>query len=146
MYIAWGIVLIFFTLILCWLAQIINAFSPKLATRLGLNEPETGVDPTFSADTRGEAIWDAMILWLLPVAGLLLIMNNPWWSYFGLAGGSMLFYVAGRGIIVRLVMKHRRIPIGKPGIVSLYLVVLTLWGLISVVTVIMAVAALSLTR
>ncbi len=146
MNLAWGIVLILFTLILCWLAQIINAFSPKLAAKLGLNEPESDVDQTFLADTRGEAIWDAIILWPLPVAGLLLLLNSPWWAYFGLAGGAMLLYLAGRGIIVRLVMKNRGIRIGKPGTVNMYLVVLTLWGLISVVTIIMAVAALSLPK
>ena len=61
--IIWGAILIFFTLIGCWVAQIINAFSPKLAARLGLSEPEADVDPTFFLDARGEAIWDVLVLW-----------------------------------------------------------------------------------
>ncbi len=71
MNIIWGVVLIIFTLIVCWLGQVINASSPILAVRLGLAEPESDVDPTFFVDGRGEAIWDALILWTLPVAGIL---------------------------------------------------------------------------
>lgn len=142
MNLVWGIVLIVFTLILGWLAQIINAFSPTLAARLGLNEPEEDVDPTFYADTRGEAIWDAMIVWVLPVAGILLVMNNSLWVYFGLVGGGIYLYFAGRGIAVRIVMKRRGIRIGKPGTVTFVYLFLTLWGLIAIVTIFMAAAAL----
>jgi hypothetical protein len=144
MNIIWGAILIIFTLILCWLGQVINASSPTLAARLGLAEPESDVDPTFFVDGRGEAIWDALILWILPVAGILLILNSPWWVYFGLVGGGMYVYFAGRMLVVRRVMQQRDIRIGKPETVKLYNAVLTLWGLIGVVTIIMAVAALPL--
>ena len=144
MNIIWGAILIIFTLILCWLGQVINASLPTLAARLGVTEPESDVDPTFFVDGRGEAIWDALILWTLPVAGILLILNSPWWAYFGLVGGGMYLYFAGRMIVVRLAMQRRGIRIGKPETVKLYNAVLTLWGLIGVVTIIMAVAALPL--
>jgi len=140
----WGVILIIFTLLVCWLGQTITAFSPKLAVKLGLTEPESDVDPTFYADVRGEAIWDTMILWTLPVAGILLILNNTLWAYFGLVGGGMYLYLAGRGIAVRLAMQRRGIRIGKPGTLKLFYVFLTLWGVIAVVTIIMAVAALPL--
>ena len=140
----WGVILIIFTLILGWLAQVINAFSPTLAARLGLNEPESDVDATFFADTRGEAIWDVMIIWMLPVAGILLILNSPLWAYFGLVGGGIYLYFAGRGIVVRLVMQRRAIRIGKPGTLKLYFLLLILWGLIAVVTIVLAVASLPL--
>jgi len=138
----WGIILIIFTMILGWFAQIINALSPTLAGRLGLNEPESDVDPTFFVDTRGEAIWDVMIIWTLPVAGILLILNSPLWAYFGLVGGGSYLYFAGRGIVVRLVMQRQAIRVGKPGTLKLYFLFLILWGLIAVVTIILAVAAL----
>ena len=140
----WGVILIIFTLVLSWLAQVINALSPTWASQLGLSEPESDVDPTFFADGRGEAIWDAMIVWTLPVAGILLIFNSPLWAYFGLVGGGVYLYFAGRGIVVRLVMQRRGIRIGKPGTLKLYYGFLTLWGLIAVVTIAMAVAALPL--
>ena len=139
----WGIVLIVFTLILCWLGQVINASSPTLAGRLGLAEPESDVDPTFFVDGRGEAIWDVFSLWILPVAGILLIFDSPYWVYFGLVGGGMYLYFSGRLLIVRQLMQRRGIRIGKPETVKLYNVVLTLWGLIAIITIIMAVMALS---
>lgn len=138
----WGAILLIFTLVLGWLAQVINAFLPALAVKWGLNEPESEVDATFFADTRGEAIWDAMGNWMLPVAGLLLLMNHPLWPYFGLVGGGAYLYFAGRGIVVRLVMQGRGIRIGKPGTLKLYYAFLALWGLIAAVTIVMAVAAL----
>ena len=124
------------------MGQTISAFSPKVAANLGLTEPESDVDPTFYADVRGEAIWDTIILWTLPVAGILLMFNNSLWIYFGLAGGGMYLYFAGRGIAVRLSMQKRGIRIGKPGTLKVAYVFLSLWGLIALVTVIMAVTAL----
>lgn len=144
MNIIWGAILIIFTGILCWLGQVINASSPTLAARIGLTEPESDVDPTYFVDGRGEAIWDALILWTLPAAGILLIINNPWWVYFGLVGGGMYLYFAGRMLVVRLAMQRHGIRIGKPETVKLYNAVLILWGLLAVVTIIMALAALPL--
>jgi hypothetical protein len=144
MHVIWGVILVIFTLILCWLGQVINASAPRLAARLGLAEPESDVDRTFFIDGRGEAIWDALILWTLPVAGLLLILDSPWWAYFGLVGGGMYLYFAGRGIVVRAMMQRQSIPIGKPQTVKLFNAILILWGLLAVVTIVMAVADLPL--
>ena len=142
MYVFWGLVLILFTLILCWLGQVINAAAPKFAGQIGLAEPESDVDRTYYLDGRGEAIWDALILWILPVAGILLLLDNPYWAYFGLVGGGMYLYFAGRLLVVRQVMQHHDIRIGKPGTVKLYNGVLILWGLIALITIIMALDAL----
>ncbi len=140
----WGVILIIFTLLVCWVGQTITAFSPKLAVKLQLSEPESDVDPTFYADVRGEAIWDTMITWTLPVTGILLILNNELWAYFGLVGGGTYLYLAGRGIAVRIALQRGGIRIGKPGTLKLFYVFLTLWGLIAVVTIIMAAVALPL--
>ena len=78
MNIVWGAVLTVFSLI-CWVGQTISAIAPKLAVKLELTEPESDVDDTFYADVRGEAQWDMLVLWILPVAGILLILNHPSW-------------------------------------------------------------------
>ncbi len=140
MNIIWGAILTIFS-ILGWIGQAITAFSPKVAVRLGMTEPESDVDPTFYVDIRGESVWDTMILWTLPVAGILLMLNNSLWAYFGLVGGGMYLYFAGRGITVRLVMQRHGIRIGKPKTLAVIYVFLILWTLIAVVTIIMAVAA-----
>ncbi len=140
MNIIWGAILTIFSL-LGWIGQAITAFSPKLAVKLGMTEPESDVDPTFYVDIRGESVWDTMILWTLPVAGILLMLNNSLWAYFGLVGGGMYLYFAGRGITVRLVMQRHGIRIGKPKTLAAICLFLILWAIIAVVTIIMAVAA-----
>jgi hypothetical protein len=140
MNIIWGVVLILFTL-LGWLGQAYSAFAPKAAAKLGLSEHESEVDPTFWADVRGEVIWDTIILWTLPLVGILLLLNNPLWTYFGLVGGGMYLYLAGRGILTRLVMQRRGIRIGNPATLKFYYMFLIIWGLIAVVTIFMAVGA-----
>ena len=139
----WGAILTIFSLF-GWIGQAITAFSPKVAVKLGLTEPEPDVDPAFYADVRGEAVWDTMILWTLPVAGMLLMLSNSLWAYFGLVGGGMYLYFAGRGILVRLTMQRRGIRIGMPKTLASIYVFLSLIGLVAVVTVNKAVAVLSL--
>ena len=144
MNVVWGLILILFTLILCWLGQVISAVSPTTAAKLGLTEAESEVDPTYFVDGRGEAIWDALSLWVLPVAAVLLLIDHPSWAYFGLVGGGMYLYFAGRLLIVRRLMQQHNIRIGKPDMMKLYNGVLFLWGLIAVITIIMAVSDLPL--
>jgi len=145
MHVFWGVILIIFTLVVCWLGQTISALSPKFAVKLGLTERESEVDSTFYADVRGEAIWDSLILWTLPIAGILMILNNGMWAYFGLVGGGSYLYFAGRGIATRLVMQRRGIRIGAPGTLKLFYTFLAFWFLIALVTIIMAISDLPLT-
>ena len=142
--IIWGTVLIIFTLIVCWLGQVTVVIAPRQATRLRLIESEADVDPTFFADVRGEAAWDALSLWTLPVAGILLLLESPLWAYFGLIGGGMYLYFAGRGIAQRLIMQRRGIRVGKSEQLKLFYAALVLWGVIAVVTIVMAVMSLPL--
>ena len=143
MNIIWGIILTILSSI-GYFGQVITAFWPDTAAKLGLTEPESDVDPAFYADVRGEAFWDTAILWTLPVAGVLLIFGNPLWVYFGLIGGGMFFYFAGRGIVVRRVMHQRGIRIGTDETLKVAYIFLALWGLAAVITIVMAIAALSL--
>jgi len=140
----WGIVLIIFTLLVCWSGQIIATLFPKLAVKMQLVEPEPEVDPTFYIDARGEAIWDSLILWTLPIAGILLILNNGVWAYFGLVGGGGYLYFAGRGIVTRMVLQRKGIRIGAPGTLKLFYGFLILWSCIAIVTIIMAISDLPL--
>jgi len=140
MYIIWGIILTALSSI-AYFGQVITAFWPEVASKLELTEHESSVDPTYYADVRGESFWDTTILWVLPAAGVLLLFNNPLWVYFGMIGGGMYLYFAGRGIIVRLEMQRRGIPIGKPNTLKLSYLFLTLWGVAAFITVVMAIAA-----
>ena len=143
MNIIWGIIL---TIIsgLGWLGQAMTTFWPETAVTLNLTEPETDIDPTFHADVRGEAYWDTVVLWLLPVAGVLLLLNSSVWAYFGLVGGGMTLYFAGRGIVARKVMQQRGIRIGALKSVKVNTIFLALSGLVAIITIVMAIAALPL--
>jgi hypothetical protein len=138
----WGIILISTTL-KCWVGQIIIAYSPKAAAKIRIIEPESDLDPTFFADLRGAAIWDAITLWTLPLAGILLIINNNLWTYFGLAGGGIYLYFVGRGIVSRLLLQRHDIRIGKPKKLKMNYLILLFWGLISIITIIIAVISLT---
>jgi len=140
--IIWGILLIVFGLI-AWGGQVLSALTPRIAEKLGLMEPEADVDPVFYADVRGEAKWDSLTLWTLPFAGILIILNSSIWIYFGLVGGSMYLYLAGRAIFTRLALKRKGVRIGKPELLKMYFIFVTLWGLIGLATIIKAVNALS---
>lgn len=138
MNIIWGVILFIISSI-GYLGQLISAFWPETAVKLGLTEAQVEVDPTFYVDVRGEAYWDTVILWPLPAAGLLLILNNPIWVYFGLVGGGMYLYFAGRGIVTRFMMQRRGIRIGRPETLKVVTIFLTLWGLAALITIIMAI-------
>lgn len=140
MNVIWGVVLFIISSI-AYFGQAISTFWPETAVRLGLTEAEADVDPTFYADVRGEAIWDTAVLWTLPVAGVLLLLNNPVWVYFGLAGGGMYLYFAGRGIVVRRVMQRSGVRFWTPQTLRVIYFFLALWGVTAVITIIMAIAA-----
>jgi hypothetical protein len=138
----WGIVLVIFTLVMGWLMQVIVTVAPSLAAKWGFIEPKSEADPTFLIDAKGEAVWDSLSLWTLPVAGILLLLDSPYWAYFGLVGGGMYVYFAGRGIVVRRMMQNRGVKIGNPDTLKLFYAFLVMWGLIGVATIVLAVDAM----
>jgi len=142
MQIFWGIVLVASSL-LCWGGQTIVCFAPATGAKLGLSETEADVEPTFWADVRGEALWDFLTLWTLVMAGVLLIIDHPAWAYFGLVGGSMYLYFAGRGILTRVVMLRRDLRIGAPKGVKVVFIFLTIWGVTGLATIVAAITALA---
>lgn len=143
MEIIWGAVLTILTLI-AWVGQTIIAFSPKLGAKLGVGEAESDVDPTYYIDARGEAIWDSLIIWILPVSGILLMFNNPLWVYFALVGGGSYLYFAGRIISTRIMMQRHGIRIGTPTNIRISYLFVSLWALAAITTIIMAIATINI--
>jgi hypothetical protein len=137
MEVIWGSVLVVLGL-LAWGGQSISLMDPTRAARWNLTEAEEKVEPAYWADIRGEALWDFYTLWTLPVAGILLILDAASWTSFGLVGGGVYVYFAGRGILTRLELQRRGFRIGDPANVRLGLVMLGVWGLVGLTTVIAA--------
>ena len=138
----WAIILLLLSLA-AWLGQVIVVLAPDLAERWSLVEREFDVDPAFHADARGEALWDALILWTMVVAAVLLLMRHPAWPPFALVGGGAMLYFAGRGIAVRRALARRGIRIGAPASVRLAFAALAIWLGAAVVTIALAVRALA---
>ena len=139
---AWGFVVVALSVV-CWGGQAVSWFAPASAVRFSLAEGEDTVDPTFFADARSEALWDTLTLWTMPIAGVLLIADNAAWTYFGLVGGAMYLYFAGRGVSTRIAMQRRGVLIGTRQNVILGLMLLSIWGVMGLVTVIAAVVSLT---
>jgi hypothetical protein len=137
MHVIWGVFIALLGFI-GWGGQVITMLSPKLAAKLLAAEPESEVDPVFAVDFRAEATWDSLIQWNLLAAGILLIINNPLWVYFGLFGGSTHLYISGRGILQRVFMSRRNIRIGRPSNIRIGYLFLSLWGMSGAVTIILA--------
>ena len=124
--------------LLAWIGQLLSAAAPRFAVRWQLTEGEADIDPAFHADVRAECVWDSLTLWTLAVAAILLLLSEPAWALFGLFGGGMYVYFAGRGIAQRFAMQRRGIRIGKPANVKLAYLLLSLWGLAGAATTVLA--------
>ena len=83
-------------------------------------------------------------MWTLPVAGLLLVLNNPVWAYPGLIGGGMYLYFAGRGTIVCKMMEIKGIAIGSVDNLKVNYIFLSLWGVMAIITIVLAIISLNM--
>ncbi|MGI9612001.1 MAG: hypothetical protein ACR2QO_03765 [Acidimicrobiales bacterium] len=141
MNVIWGTVVVALSL-LAWAGQTLSWLAPSTAVRLQLMEAEDEVDPTFWADIRAEALWDAVTLWVMAAAGVLLIADVAEWPYFGLVGGGIYLYFGGRGISTRITMTRLGIRIGTPESVRTGVIFLVLWGVMALITIAAAIVAL----
>lgn len=137
MRIAWAIVVLVVS-VPCWLGQVVSWLSPDVAVRFSVQEAEAEVEPVFWADARAEAAWDSLTLWTLVAAGALLLVDHGTWPVWGLVGGAMYVYFAGRGIATRLEMRRRRFRIGTPADVRTGLAACAVWGVVGTITMVAA--------
>ncbi len=137
----WGLVLQIFTLF--WLGQVVCVLAPGLAQRLGLMEPEGHTDRAIWESERADAIWDSLGNWVLPLAGVLMILGHPSWPYWALVGGGMNAYTAGQVAVRRLWLPRAGIAMGTPGYVRMALIAAIVWGVLSLVTLAIALRALT---
>jgi hypothetical protein len=130
-----GGIVLFALSLLCWGGQTIVWLLPKTGVKLGLSEAEEDVEPPYWADIRGEAAWDFFTLWTMLPAAVLLILDHPAWTYFGLVGGGMYVYFAGRGIFTRIAMRRLGFRVGSAANLKLGYAFLAIWGLMGLVTI-----------
>lgn len=124
-----------------WLDQVVCALAPRIGARWGLAEPRESVDAVIWTDNRAEAIWDTLALWVLPLAGVLLLFNHPRWPPVALVGSGMYLYFAGRALVQRRLMQRHGVRVGTPGYVRLVQGVMALCAVLAAVTIALAVTA-----
>ena len=97
-----------------YLIQCISSVNFSLAQRLGLQEKTKEASPIILRSERYVAYWDLFTLIWLPVAGVLMIMNNFLWPYMALIGAAVYVDTAGREAAKNLSFRHEHIPSGPP--------------------------------
>lgn len=141
MSVLWGIAVTALSF-LAWGGQALSWLAPATAVRVGVMEAEDDVELTFWADMRGEAVWDTFTLWTMAAAGILLTADRPAWPYFGLVGGGIFLYFAGRGVLARASMRRLGLRIGTRRNVRVAFVFNSIWAMMAIVTIIAAVRSL----
>jgi hypothetical protein len=81
---------------LLYIAQLISSIDFKLAQQLGIQENPEETDSILQTAERYTAWWDLVTLGWLPLAGLLMILESPYWPVVGLVGGAIYFDTSGR--------------------------------------------------
>ena len=120
----------------CWAGQVVSWLAPETARRWKLTESPDEVDPVFHADIRGEARWDALTLWLMPLAGVLLVIGTDTWATVGLVAGGMYVYFGGRGIWTRRTIVASGHRVGDPEYLSVAYGALAVWAALGVAVII----------
>ena len=102
-------------LCLLYVGQIVSVVNFGLAQRLGLQEKPDRADPLFGRLELWAARWDLLSLWILPVAGVLMVFDHPWWPYAAMIGGGTCVDTGGREAAKVLGLRQERVRTGAPG-------------------------------
>ena len=97
-----------------YVGQLISSVSFPLAQKLGLQEDPNQTDALLQRAERYTAYWDLATLGWLPLAGVLMVMNQATWPLFALFGGALYLDAAGREAAKILSFRHEGIRIGPP--------------------------------
>ena len=81
---------------LLYFAQVISSINFGLAQQLGIQEAPEETDSILQTAERFAAYWDLVTLGWLPLAGLLMIIDNDWWPIIALVGGAIYLDTSGR--------------------------------------------------
>lgn len=141
MRVLWGLIVVILSL-LAWGSQFISWVVPRSRPRFALTNAENASEPSYWIDIQGEAPFDSVTLWTMVVAGALLILDISAWAYFGLVGGGMYVYFAGRAIFTGIAAEREGIPVGALKKHRIGYAMLFAWGLMGLITIAAGVVSL----
>jgi hypothetical protein len=116
---------------LVYAGQVLSLVNWEWAQRLGLQEKGDPNDISNRLEL-WTARFDALWLWTLPVAGVLMLIDHSWWPYAAMIGGSAYVDGLGRELFKFLGLREKGVYSGTPrewlAIKALFLPVIVLGG------------------
>ena len=113
--------ILFVGMSILYVGQLISVVNFPLAQRLGLQESADDADPIFARFELRTAQWDLFVLWLLPVAGVLMLTGHPAWPLAALSGGAFFVDTGGREGFKWLACRDAGLRVGSAGQRRLYI-------------------------
>ena len=130
--------------LICWLGQSLVVFAPRVAVKLGVNEPQGDVDGSMYLFERySQGIMDVLLTWILPASALMMLLGNANWPILALVGGGVYLYFPGVFSITRIVLKRDGKKIGRPSSEVTAYVLGALWTLSALYMIALAVTELA---
>ena len=99
--------------LLLYVGQAISVANFSLAQRLALQESPDHTDPLLSHLELWTARWDLWILWTLPAAGILMLIDHWLWPYAAMIGGGAFVDAGGREAAKVLGLKEKSVRVGS---------------------------------
>lgn len=115
------------------IGQMVSAVDFRLAQRWGLQEKDEETDPLHRRLELNTARWDLLVIWLLPAAGILMLLDHTWWPFVALAAAGVYADAGGREFVKLSGLEREGVRVGGRQeilIGRVFLGVMTLIGLI----------------
>ena len=123
--------------LITWIGQTISFFAPTLAEKLGVSERKSEIDDSlYIVESKAMGLMDFLTTWTMPLAGVLLLLENTLWPYFGLVGASIYLYYSGVIIFSRIYLKSYGKKIGSIASVKTAYI----YGMVSIVVSLIMIA------
>lgn len=122
--------------------QVVSALDFRVAQRLGFQEKDEGTDALYRLLELHTARWDLFVLWTLPVAGILMLLDHPWWPYAALLAGGVNLDAGGREAAKILGARAAGVRVGTPRETRFGLGALTILALLGLALAVYSLAVL----
>ena len=130
--------------LICWLGQTLVVFTPNIAVKLGVGEPEDEIDRAMYLFERfSQGIMDILLTWILPASALMMLLGHELWPILALIGGGVYLYFPGVFSITRIVLKKDGRKIGSPASAMTAYIFGALWTLSALYMIALAFAELT---
>jgi hypothetical protein len=114
-----GVICVLFGLI-GFVGQLISSVDFRLAQKLGLQETDAQTDPLHRHLELNAARWDLAVLWVLPLAGCLMLLGHAWWPFVALVAGGISVDTTGRECVKILGLREHGVKTGSKKETRLY--------------------------